>query len=107
MREQTPHTPGPWRSFEAGSEGAYIKRATGDSRFDLRTIAAVTYGETLTAFANARLIAAAPDMLEALQRVWVWADSHEDIDDEGRPNDAMRVKGMICDVITQATGGAE
>lgn len=50
---------------------------------------------------NARLIAAGPDMLTALQEVEQWADDCADVD-EGRPNDAMRILGIVRTAIAKA-----
>ncbi len=58
------HTPGPWTLAEANST-IPIKGANG------RTVASVKYGET--DLPDALLIAAAPDMLAALQAALSWA----------------------------------
>lgn len=69
------HTPGPWYSSSDGSEifdqtehapVAFINGANQDSQF--RTGPQV--------MANARLISAAPDLLEALQRSLNWLSSY-------------------------------
>ena len=52
-------TPGPWRSRELGSEGARILPDYGDVRERGKVIAEVRGRDTLTDFANARLIVAA------------------------------------------------
>ena len=67
------HTPGPWRSRELGSEGARIMPDYGDVRERGKTIADVRGRDTLTDFANARLIAAAPELLEACKGMIEWA----------------------------------
>lgn len=58
MKEAT-HTPGPWRYAESRQE-FYVSAGVGDDPID--TIAGDVYGE-----ANARLIAAAPDLLACLE----------------------------------------
>ena len=65
--KQGQHTPGPWRSRELGSEGARIFPDYGDIRERGKTIADVRGRDTLTDFANARLIAAAPELLALIR----------------------------------------
>ena len=66
MSEMSRHTPGPWE-FEIITS-SYV------TAFDGTHIADVHHGRTATAkaegSANARLIAAAPDLLEALKEVF-------------------------------------
>ena len=70
MEQKAPHTPAPWRiewNTAQGGEGHYITDI--NDMGELSRIAAVLFhddadGET---HANARLIAAAPQLLEALQ----------------------------------------
>jgi len=62
---ETSHTPGPWEAAERGDYADF----DGDSRVilgDDRRIAVVQDSGSIEDAANARLIAAAPDMLEAL-----------------------------------------
>lgn len=61
------HTPGPWRVYEGGSEGPRILPNTGDKKEDLKYIARVDGRDFPTDLANAKLIAAAPDLLAALK----------------------------------------
>lgn len=64
MNKQT-HTPGPWNR----GYGNYVYRgSTQESLIATCMPRNGTLEELETAFANARLIAAAPDMLTALQR---------------------------------------
>lgn len=72
----TAHTPGPWVS-----EGRSVRRDSGLGYGEM--IASVTGGAKSGPFfveddeeceANARLIAAAPDLLEALEAVWAALD---------------------------------
>lgn len=57
------HTPGPWVAEPVGGKGSWVKGSTGEW-------AALACGDTSeSAEANARLIAAAPDMLEALNAI--------------------------------------
>jgi len=58
---QAQHTPGPWTAEPEGGRGAWVRGSNG-------TWAALACGDTdAEADANAHLIAAAPDMLVALQ----------------------------------------
>ena len=67
------HTPGPWRIVDMPQEGApHI--AAGTTNDDMTLVAAIiwpyeTEGWRAEDEANARLIASAPELLEALERV--------------------------------------
>lgn len=71
---RTRWTPGPWEVHSHGSKSAYIADITGrdskrSSRF-IRTVAVVLrYAGQSEGEANARLIAAAPEMAELLERI--------------------------------------
>jgi hypothetical protein len=86
----TKYTPGPW-SFEDESPHINKVRSQGD-------IIAQVIGDSPEADANARLIAAAPDMLEALEAVYRW--QIEAIGDEDR------VLDLVADAINKARGQA-
>ena len=77
----TTHTPFPWRYQVMGSEGCRIFPDTGDKREDIKYIAIVDGRDLPTNTANARLIAAAPDLLEAckvaLSRLDLLADDFD------------------------------
>ena len=60
----TAHTPGPWR--------VDATRQTAVRGFDGRHVATLEAGSQPTRDADARLIAAAPDLLAALRRVAPW-----------------------------------
>lgn len=64
------HTPGPWMAWQPRADESVPVRTDGLGI----TIAYVHQGAITNAKANARLIAAAPEMLDALKRV---ADSGE------------------------------
>lgn len=65
MRE-TKHTPRPWEACDVGDYSDYDGRCRVILGNDLRI--AVVLGDHDESAANARLIAAAPDLLEALER---------------------------------------
>ena len=54
------HTPGPWR---VGGKGEYL------NQLNIEPCVGVAYGHDIELIANARLIAAAPDLLEALESI--------------------------------------
>lgn len=69
------HTPGPWRLIDV-SEPDYIKEVLSD---DGRCIAEVIESDKPeTVWANARLIAAAPELLEVLEKVQAWMNGGND-----------------------------
>jgi hypothetical protein len=91
LQMQSPlHTPGPWRSHGAGGE------IHGNSR----VVATMCWcsGMHDEDEANARLIAAAPDMLAALNAIRVWMKNHDRSEHEQKIYDAIRV------VIARAEG---
>lgn len=59
----TQYTPGPWTLTEKKN-----------ARFEVRTDEKHSYAFNITDGANAKLIAAAPDMLAALQSLLEWAN---------------------------------
>ena len=69
MKTEYKHTLGPWRSPKntMDDKGLYI--STPDGNFDVCEIKLAYAPNAAEAHANAKLIAAAPDMLEALQNV--------------------------------------
>jgi hypothetical protein len=93
------HTPGPW-VWEPETGGAQDVLAPNEPKG--HKLVAVVWGNTNIP-ANARLIAAAPDMLEALRSALSLieaisdgriAEVHGDIDDTG---------SLVCDAIAKAT----
>lgn len=60
------HTPGPWRVFGATAENGTSNEIHADGEFIARVF---MNGNTLKREANARLIAAAPDLLAALEKL--------------------------------------
>lgn len=60
----TQHTPGPWQYAFGGGTTAFITEADGSTIICIRTTENTTAHKNLAA--NARLIASAPELLEAL-----------------------------------------
>jgi hypothetical protein len=101
------HTPGPWLPSKFG-----FQVLTGDSWNTICTLrGGAEWGDGRGKYeqeyewqnqeANARLIAAAPDMLDALREIEEWADDRADVDD-GQPNDAMWVLVIVRAAIKRA-----
>ena len=76
------HTPGPWYALR-GQRNISIRYKTGDRLLPMVNVASVRgkfptdcpYGSSE---ANARLIAAAPELLEAAKLVLAWYESEDD-----------------------------
>lgn len=105
----TEYTPGPWEY-----SGAYIY-ASGENAANICAISAprastfVEYTRLAVgskdideAYANARLIAAAPDLLEALQELWVCAETFDAFHDPS--HDWFPLKYQIEAALAKATG---
>jgi len=102
----TKHTPGPWRAFEHswcdtsivadgfdhGICSLDINHATEESQ----------EADAALMAANARLIAAAPDLLESLHEIRALA--HDDIADPDDRAVRGRIVAMARDAIKKATG---
>lgn len=110
---KTKHTPGPWSA--SAPDGEYhdvirIYAATVDSKpvavcpqmdSPIMAILKGQTNETTEAAANARLIAAAPDLLEALEMV---RDADEDAKRDGLPTIPATARARIDAAIAKATG---
>jgi hypothetical protein len=96
-------TPGPWEIVKVNPDRALIRNtATDDAHApgylaEVRNVGAAWQ-------ANAALIAAAPDLLKALEEVDEMLDGQEDIDGNGGPNNAMRLLPIVRAAIAKATG---
>lgn len=96
------HTPGPWEV----SKGFHKNRIADSDD------AAIGYalGSNDEAEANARLIAAAPEMLEALYEAEEYFDNRADADNDETgfvPNTEMKLLVSIRAAIAKATGAAK
>lgn len=90
------HTPGPWVLFPYASRNDSKSRDAKIAVDGDGTCVAVAYGyQTSEAESNARLIAAAPDMLEQLEYALKWFNKHES---------AHPFIATIGDVIAKAKG---
>ncbi len=108
-KEQVGHTPGPWSicrytnyngfSIHAPQYGCISERWYDQDQ-------APPYGDQIGA--NARLIAAAPDLLEQLEAALEFITEYEDVNDgeDGEPeaNKAMSLCGEIRAALFKATG---
>jgi hypothetical protein len=94
------HTPGPWSYEESKTDGGNLFLAISSANAELRDSRDVAYLTLRQAEirANARLIAAAPDMLAALQSV-----IHDLSYDEGRDLAASTIE-QVRAAIRKATG---
>jgi hypothetical protein len=107
------HTPGPWASgkLNQGYRAGTIPVVTSDylkSNLSSRTgrIIADVYGSIGEQEANARLIAAAPELLEGAKVAWVYVS---DILDCGMSNsiEVKELEKMLRDAIWKATKGED
>jgi len=99
----TKFTPGPW-DHDSGMYGngkAYHSIFSPDeiiiAEFNPLSVTNPEQGR-----ANAALIAAAPDMYEALEEAREWFYDHSDINDNGGPNKAMRITEQIDAALAKA-----
>ncbi len=98
------HTPGPWLTTESTEHWGRVN-VTVQAAFTANEIATAWQGTTDVNRANARLIAAAPDLLEALNQVMSWIDnwSPEFAYEEEWPADRDKARAAIA----KATGGEQ
>lgn len=99
------HTAGPW---EADGTGGIIRTKTGvNERGGMTGGVCVAQFWTRPSKADARLIAASPDMLEALREAEEYFDNRADADcDETGfiPNEEMKLLTVVRAAIAKATG---
>jgi hypothetical protein len=95
------HTPGPWLYAQEGLDAFGIVQPDGHSIVHLVALHNSTGARHLPA--NARLIAAAPDLLEALTKL---LDMHERCDAGFAPHVELRfaIRDMARAAIARATG---
>ena len=110
-------TPGPWAAFhdhpnpKTAKSIAYIRAADGSKRYEwgFPEIACCFGCKTPEQAANARLIASAPDLLAALQSVWLWMENQADAQSKGghATFDLMKLReqrDIASAAIAKATG---
>jgi hypothetical protein len=98
MTNQTKHTPGPWTAYNASNGRIYKFWRIKAGKHVVATVSDIDL--TNEDYANARLIAAAPELLEALETL---INLHEGVDDGGsgiEPEDWQTAK----DVVSKALG---
>ncbi len=95
------HTPGPWTVIEASRGDSscgdrYVAVQTPEFAFD---VIAPPYLSPIGAFANARLIAAAPNLLEALK-----AMTDPSFGNPSDPDETRRIEALAAAAIAKAEG---
>ncbi len=99
------HTPGPWEITAVENSGGILAILGKDAAGDF-LIAEIQQGETpATDRANARLIAAAPDLLKALQAIKEALDTYRRVQD-WRPIHFLLENKTLEAAIAKATGEA-
>lgn len=94
---QTNHTPGPWEIDDAAFDGLDIVSPQGR----VAMLNDGEPGEDTSIWANARLIAAAPDMLAALEALMRWETSALDAEQ------AAALMDEVCDMARAAIAKAK
>lgn len=104
------HTPGPWHLVLSNNATPFVMHEHGDDWTDIQDSASIIcimpaeITRSYNSFANARLIAAAPELLQVLKDIEAMLNAGLDasiVMDENSPmRDAMR------DAIRKAKGGA-
>lgn len=72
--QTTPHTPGPWRVVPSGHQQEFTHWIERPATTEVDRLMVAGVLNTNDAEANARLIAAAPDLLAALKECVGWLD---------------------------------
>ena len=94
------HTPGPWRVFDGFTDLEIVSdRATAHE-----TESIVQFKGQPNAKANARLMAASPDMLAALHVAQDQLEQFMASDKEGRDTDLRQALGDVREAIAKAIG---
>jgi hypothetical protein len=107
--QQTQHTPGPWRVYRQPSktwQGMYSLHVLASDQTPAEMAAAIVHvaGTNPDDEANARLIAAAPEMLEALATLLGCAET-DSMDDKSNVWRSAIIDARAT--IAKATGGAQ
>ena len=102
-RMETKHTPGPWAYHNTPTP--FIHVAAGGLPI-CQIYTSTAHGQSMgEQFANARLIAAAPELLAALQEVTMVLDALLNV--RGNEPDQDSISGRARAAIAKATGGKQ
>lgn len=93
------HTPGPWAVDEDGDGYQIVTQSKGMKPGECKDWIATVHPQTDEAEHNARLIAAAPELLEALKELMHLHGPRGDF-----PNNAFRVQELVEKAIAKAEG---
>jgi hypothetical protein len=74
------HTPGPWTAADEWSATTDGYNISAETASEIATAYRLYFGGLDTAIANARLIAAAPDLLDVIRRLLVATDGTHETD---------------------------
>ncbi len=101
------HTPGPWLAKKSMVPNLYGSRDVWDGDYKIisgnKTVAVVMYYDvTEKTKANARLIAAAPELLKALKVIAVWANNPSN-----NGADYGHIHALSMEAIAKAKGETE
>lgn len=100
------HTPGPWRFvIRTDCPNGHVEGIWGPNKKEIVVTDSGYYPPTI---ADARLIVAAPDMLDLLEEVREFLDNYIDVldgdDGQPRPNRAMSLDSEIARVLARVRG---
>ena len=98
------HTPGPWFTHREGFSSVYIEARIGGGMLQEVASCGPTNEGSDQQEANARLIAAAPEMLEALKAM---IDAERVYESGGRSSEELDALEKAHAAITKATGRAD
>ena len=103
MKQSLKHTPGPWMIAEPefGSNKTYVVTCEHEDEPTLQVLVQDCSLEQSRKMSNARLIAAAPEMLEALERITKLIETDNLIESHGR---LMGSYLEACQAIEKARG---
>jgi hypothetical protein len=97
------HTPGPWETRQlTSSTRVYSTEFNNAEICSIQRSRFASGPTTARREADARLIAAAPEMLAALKEIEWMFDGQEDINNNGGPNDAMKALAAARRAIAKA-----
>ena len=107
MSDKTKHTPGPWRTKREGFSTVYVEARIDGGLIQEVAACGPTDAGLEQQEANARLIAAAPELLEAAKLVLEWyeaEDNHSGTDFYQRMQMCRDSEDAVRAAIAKATG---